>query len=172
MERIFGLEPVAGEDTRVLILGSMPSVESLNKQEYYGNKRNHFWKIMFMLFNSHELTNYEDKISFLKEKNIALWDVLYSCHREGSLDSNIKNEEPNEIEAFVKNHPSLRLIVCNGTKSYQSYKKFIGFNRLPGVEIIKLPSTSPVPGKYNKTLEGKLQEWKIIEEYLSRINGQ
>lgn len=166
VERIFGLEPVVGEDPRVLILGSMPSVESLRKQEYYGNKRNHFWKIMFMLFDSHELTDYEEKIAFLKDKKIALWDVLYSCHREGSLDSNIKNEEPNEIEAFVKNHPGLRLIVCNGTKSYKSYSKYIGHNRLPGIEVIKLPSTSPVPGKYNKTLEGKLQEWKIIKEYL------
>lgn len=166
MERIFGLEPVAGDDTRVLILGSMPSVESLRRQEYYGNKRNHFWKIIFMLFDSYEIPDYEDKIVFLKDKKIALWDVLYSCHREGSLDSNIKNEEPNDIEAFVKNHPGLRLIVCNGTKSYKSYQKYIGLNRLPGVEVIKLPSTSPVPGKYNKTLEGKLQEWKIIKEYL------
>ncbi len=166
VERIFGLEPVAGEDVRVLILGSMPSVESLGKQEYYGNKRNHFWKIMFMLFDQSELTNYGDRISFLKEKNIALWDVLYSCIREGSLDSNIKNEEPNEIEDCVKNNPGLRLIVCNGTKSYKSYQKYIGLNRFPGVEVIKLPSTSPVPGKYNKTLEGKLQEWKIIKEYL------
>ncbi|RFB14732.1 DNA-deoxyinosine glycosylase [Bacillus sp. HNG] len=166
VERIFGLEPIVGEDPRILILGSMPSVESLRKQEYYGNKRNHFWKIMFMLFESPELREYKDKIAFLKEQKIALWDVLYSCYREGSLDSNIKDEEPNEIEAFVKNHPNLRLIVCNGTKSYKSYQKYIGLNRLRGVEVIKLPSTSPVPGKYNKTLEGKLQEWKIIKDYL------
>ncbi|THE13067.1 DNA-deoxyinosine glycosylase [Bacillus timonensis] len=166
VERIFGLEPIVGEDPRILILGSMPSVESLRKQEYYGNQRNHFWKIMFMLFDSHELTDYKDKIAFVKERKIALWDVLYSCHREGSLDSSIKNEEPNEIEAFVKNHPNLRLIACNGTKSYKSYQKYIGLHRLPGVEVIKLPSTSPVPGKYNKTLEGKLQEWKIIKDYL------
>ncbi|MEH7380998.1 DNA-deoxyinosine glycosylase [Bacillus sp. JJ1533] len=166
MERIFGLAPVVGKDPRVLILGSMPSVESLRKQEYYGNKRNHFWKIMFLLFENQEITAYEDKIGFLKERKIALWDVLYSCHREGSLDANIKNEEPNEIESFVKKHSSIRLIVCNGTKSYKSYSTYIGLNRLPGVEVIKLPSTSPVPGKYNKTLEGKLQEWKIIKEYL------
>ncbi|MCC3359297.1 DNA-deoxyinosine glycosylase [Bacillus sp. REN16] len=166
VERIFGLEPVVGEEPRVLILGSMPSVESLKKQEYYGNKRNHFWKIMFMLFDSHELTDYEEKIAFLKEERIALWDVLYSCHREGSLDSNIKNEEPNQIVDFVKNHLNLRLIICNGTKSYQSYSKYIGLDQIPGIEVIKLPSTSPVPGKYNKTLEGKLQEWKIIKEYL------
>jgi hypoxanthine-DNA glycosylase len=166
VERIFGLEPVVGEDPIVLILGSMPSVESLRKQEYYGNKRNHFWKIMFQLFDSLERAEYEEKIAFLKDKNIALWDVLYSCHREGSLDSNIKNEEPNEIESFVKCHPTLRLIVCNGTKAYKSYQKYIGPNRFPELEVIKLPSTSPVPGKYNKTLEGKLQEWKKIKEYL------
>lgn len=166
VERIFGLDPVVGDDSKVLILGSMPSVESLRKKEYYGNKRNHFWKIMFQLFDSHEQAEYEDKIAFIKAKNIALWDVLYSCHREGSLDSNIKNEEPNEIEAFVNSHPNLRLIVCNGTKAYKSFQKYIGLNRFPGLEVIKLPSTSPVPGKYNKTLEGKLQEWKKIKEYL------
>ena len=102
MERIFGLAPVVGDAPKVLILGSMPSVESLRKQEYYGNKRNHFWKIIFQLFDSHEQLEYEAKIAFLKEKNIALWDVLYSCHREGSLDSNIKDEEPNKIEVFAE----------------------------------------------------------------------
>ncbi|MEH7225350.1 DNA-deoxyinosine glycosylase [Bacillus sp. JJ1566] len=166
VERIIGLEPVVGENPEVLILGSMPSVESLRKQEYYGNKHNHFWKIMFQLFDSHEIIDYAEKLAFLKDRKIALWDVLYSCHREGSLDSHIKNEEPNEIESFVKKHPSLRLIVCNGTKSYKSYQKYIGLERFPGIEVIKLPSTSPVPGKYNKTLEGKLQEWKIIRAYL------
>ncbi len=166
VERIFGLDPIVGEDPKVLILGSMPSVESLRKQEYYGNKRNHFWKIMFQLFDSLERAEYEEKIAFLKDQNIALWDVLYSCHREGSLDSNIKNEVPNEIESFVKCNPTLRLIVCNGTKAYKSYQKYIGLNRFPELKVIKLPSTSPVPGKYNKNLEGKLQEWKKIKEYL------
>ncbi|MEH7236813.1 DNA-deoxyinosine glycosylase [Bacillus sp. JJ1562] len=166
MERIFGLAPIVGEDPRVLVLGSMPSVESLRKQEYYGNKRNHFWKIMFTLFESEEIPDYEEKIAFLKDKKIALWDVLYSCYREGSLDSNIKSEEPNQIGDFVKNHPGLRLIICNGTKSYKSFSKYIGLDQFPGLDVIKLPSTSPVPGKYNKTLEGKLQEWKVIKEYL------
>lgn len=167
MERIYGLAPVVGNDPRVLILGSMPSEQSLQKQEYYGNKRNHFWTIMLELFNSHERSDYEEKISFLKKHKIALWDVLHSCHREGSLDVNIKNEEPNEIEAFVKEYPTIRLIVCNGSKAFKSYQKYIGINRFPGVEVIKLPSTSPVPGKYNKTLEGKIQEWKVIKKYLS-----
>ncbi|WP_077619550.1 DNA-deoxyinosine glycosylase [Bacillus sinesaloumensis] len=166
MEKIFGLAPVANLDARVLILGSMPSEQSLQKQEYYGNKRNHFWPIMFQLFDSPELIAYDDKIAFLKEKRVALWDVLYSCHREGSLDANIRNEEPNEIENFVKTHRGLRLIICNGTKAYKSYQKYIGLDRFPEIEVVRLPSTSPVPGKYNKTLEGKLQEWEMIKTYL------
>ncbi|WP_449537694.1 DNA-deoxyinosine glycosylase [Ferdinandcohnia sp. Marseille-Q9671] len=166
MGKIIGLDPVVGEDPRVLILGSMPSEQSLRKQQYYGNNRNHFWKIMFLLFDHYEIEEYEDKIPFIKDKKIALWDVLYSCIREGSLDVNIKEEEPNEIEAFVKKYPTLRLIACNGTKAYKSYQKYIGLDRFPGIEVVKLPSTSPVPGKYNKTLEGKLEDWNVIKEYV------
>lgn len=167
MEKLVGLKPVSDEDAEVLILGSMPSEESLKRNEYYGNKRNHFWKIMFLLFNSPELTEYQDKLAFLKARKIALWDVIKTCRREGSLDVNIRDEEPNDLEGFIETHPKIRLIVCNGTKSFTSYKKHIGLGRFPGVEVVKLPSTSPVPGKYNKTLEGKLQEWEIIRSFLN-----
>ncbi|MFT4415772.1 DNA-deoxyinosine glycosylase [Fredinandcohnia humi] len=166
MKRIYGLAPVAESDVQVLILGSMPGEESLRKNEYYGNKRNHFWKILFSLFEQPEITDYEEKLRFIKLHKIALWDVLYSCERVGSLDSNIKAEEPNDLESFVQTHQNLRLIACNGTKAFQSYKKYIGLHRFEGIEVVKLPSTSPVPGKYNKTLEGKLQEWEIVKKYI------
>ncbi|MFS0865032.1 DNA-deoxyinosine glycosylase [Fredinandcohnia sp. 179-A 10B2 NHS] len=167
MEKLVGLEPISEEDAEVLILGSMPSEESLKRSEYYGNKRNHFWKIMFLLFNHPELTDYSEKLVFLKSRKIALWDVIKTCRRKGSLDVNIRDEEPNDLESFIETHSNIRLIVCNGTKSFISFKKHIGLGRFPGVEVVKLPSTSPVPGKYNKTLEGKLQEWEIIRSFLN-----
>ncbi|MCH1626875.1 DNA-deoxyinosine glycosylase [Fredinandcohnia quinoae] len=166
LEKIVGLDAVFGKDARVLILGSMPGAESLRISEYYGNKRNHFWKIMYSLFGQAELTNYEEKMSFLKEHKIALWDVIHSCNRKGSLDSNIKNEEPNDIPELLKSNPSIKLIACNGTKSFATFKKYFGGHTFDGIDIIKLSSSSPVPGKYNKTVEGKIEEWRVIKEYL------
>lgn len=144
----------------------MPSVRSIDLQEYYGNPRNHFWTIMYRLFGGTPPTSYKEKIAFLKEKQIALWDTIGSCFREGSLDSAIKDEEPNNIPQLVTDYPTLQLIACNGTKSYTTLKKYFSDDELQNITIIKLPSSSPIPGRYNKTLDEKVEEWKKILEYL------
>src|SRR5690625_8040424 len=87
-EKLISFPPVLPETPRVLILGSMPGGMSLEKQEYYGNPRNHFWDILFELFQQDPLTDYEEKMQFLKQHQIALWDTIGTCYREGSLDSN------------------------------------------------------------------------------------
>jgi hypoxanthine-DNA glycosylase len=165
-ERIIGLPPVITEQSKVLILGSMPSVLSLESNEYYGNPRNHFWRILSGVIDQQPLKNYEDKIYFLNKYNIALWDTIGSCIREGSLDSSIVSEVPNDLPALLKNYPSLQLIACNGTKSYQTLKKYFSPEDLSNIPVIKLPSSSPIPGRYNKTLEEKIEVWKEILQYL------
>lgn len=164
--KLIGLDPIIAEDPKVLIVGSMPSVISLKNQQYYGNPRNHFWDILFELFNQKALTDYRGKLTFVKENHLVLWDVIGTCYREGSLDSNITEEEPNDIAKLLKKHPTIRLIACNGTKSFQTLKRTMDFAKLNDVDIIKLPSTSPIPGKYTKTFSGKVEEWKRIMDYL------
>src|SRR5690625_6041254 len=109
-EKLISFPPVLPETPRVLILGSMPGGMSLEKQEYYGNPRNHFWDILFELFQQDPLTDYQEKIQFVKQHQIALWDTIGTCYREGSLDSNIKEAEPNDIMSLLSRFPSIKLI--------------------------------------------------------------
>ncbi len=162
-EKLISFEPVLPANPKVLILGSMPGGISLKKEEYYGNPRNHFWDILFKLFDQESLTEYDEKIAFVKRKQLALWDTIGLCYREGSLDANIADEEPNDIIGLLNEHPGIRLIACNGGRSYETFRK--NFNT-SDVDVIKLPSTSPIPGRYTKTFKGKLEEWGKILEYM------
>lgn len=164
--QLVSLPPVVSYYPKVLILGSMPSVQSLEKQQYYGNPRNHFWPIMFKLFKIEPIESYEEKITFIKQKGMALWDTIGSCEREGSLDTHIKKEKPNDIRGFIMEQPSIRLIACNGTKSYQMLKKYIPLDDHLNIDVLKLPSTSPIPGRFNKTFPKKVEEWRQILAYL------
>jgi len=163
---IKSLEPIVDQQSKVLILGSIPGVESLRKQQYYGNPRNHFWGIMYRLFHQEELKTYDEKITFIKKHQISLWDVIYSCIREGSLDSNIQEELPNDIPGLLEQFPSIQFIGFNGGKAYDVFKKKIGFHTLKDVQYLKLPSTSPVPGKNVKSFEEKVMVWQVVKDYL------
>lgn len=156
-----GFEPIVGDEPRILILGSMPSVVSLEKQQYYGFKHNRFWKIISSYFDI-DFNNYEEKKKCIVENHIALWDTIESCEREGSLDSKIKNVKCNDIEWIINKYPSIKLIVCNGQKSYSLFVRY--FSNL-GVKYIGLPSTSNA----NRTIkESELyQKWyTIFDNYL------
>lgn len=158
--RITGLPPILPKSPRVLILGSIPGVQSLNKQQYYGNPRNHFWPILFRIFDEPEVSDYGNRIDWIREKEIALWDTIGSCIRPGSLDSKIKAEEPNDIISLLQQHPSIKRIICNGGKSYDVFKKYINLERTACyADVVKLPSTSPVPGRYTKSFEEKCAIW-------------
>jgi hypoxanthine-DNA glycosylase len=165
-QKVLSLDPIIDKNSQVLILGSMPGVESLTKKQYYANQRNHFWKIIFTIFDKEDSLDYSSRISFLHEYKIALWDVIHSCQRIGSLDSDIKYEKPNEIEKFLESYPNIKLILFNGGKSYEVFKKHIGLSSFSGIDLIKLPSTSPTPGKNVKSYEEKLKEWNIIKKYV------
>ncbi|WP_010650239.1 DNA-deoxyinosine glycosylase [Oceanobacillus massiliensis] len=165
-EKLKSFPPVLPDVPKVLILGSMPGGMSLAKNEYYGNPRNHFWMILFELFQEDPIEDYDEKIKFIKRQGIALWDSIGSCYRKGSLDASIKEEEPNDIMGLLQAYPSIQLIACNGTKSYQTFKKNFPLDQLAKAEVAKLPSTSPIPGRYTKTFEGKVEEWSKILQYL------
>ncbi|GAA0292086.1 hypoxanthine-DNA glycosylase [Gracilibacillus halotolerans] len=166
-EKKYSLAPIIGADAKVLILGSMPGEVSLRTQQYYHNRRNHFWKIIFTILNEQYTDDYETRKAIVKKHKIALWDVIKECERVGSLDSKIKNEIPNDFENLLSKHPTIKLIVLNGTKAYSVFKKYAANKVNPEIEVVKLPSTSPTPGRNVKSYEEKLRDWSLIKTYLN-----
>ncbi|GAB0157672.1 DNA-deoxyinosine glycosylase [Chryseobacterium sp. Alg-005] len=159
--RISSFPPIIDEASKILILGSIPGVKSLEKQQYYAHPQNAFWKIIFTLFREEFTRDYDEKIRILKKHHIALWDVIDSCERKGSLDSEIRNEEANQIAELLEQHPHIQAIFCNGGKSYKNLQKILGKNfRIP---IVLLPSTSPL---HTVSLEKKLESWSSILNFL------
>lgn len=160
MGRIFSFPAVANKNCEILILGSMPGVESLQQQQYYAHPHNAFWFIMQEVFGIERELAYSRRLAAVKKNKIALWDVLQYCEREGSLDSSIRNEHPNALDYFVREHKKLRKICCNGQKSFNSFKRHF-LRTTPelfeDVELISLPSTSPAMARM--TREEKLQHW-------------
>ncbi len=160
--RIFSFPPIIDESSEILILGSIPGQKSLEKQEYYAHPQNKFWRIIFELFNEIFTTDYTKKIQILEKHHIALWDVIDTCERKGSLDSEIRNEEANKIEELLHNYPNIKAIFCNGQKSYKNLQKILSKDfHLP---IIVLPSTSPAHASLK--YEEKLKSWKMVLNYL------
>lgn len=147
-------------NSQILILGSMPGVKSLDEQQYYAHPQNRFWKLMGKLCNKDNLQelNYNGKLQVLLQHKIALWDVIQSCERNGSLDSNIQNETPNNISDLLKQFPNIKVICLNGNKAYTAFKKYFS-EILEEYRCYKLPSTSPANAKY-KT-EDLYNEWQI-----------
>ena len=159
--RISSFPPIIDTQAEILILGSIPGVKSLEMQQYYAHPQNKFWKIIFELFNESFTEYYTERIKVLKKHHIALWDVIDSCERKGSLDSEIKNEEANQIAELVEQYPNIKAIFCNGGKSYKNLQKVLGKNyKLP---IILLPSTSPL---HTVSFDKKREEWVRILEFL------
>lgn len=148
MNSITGFPPIENKQAEVLILGSMPSEMSLQKQQYYGHQRNAFWPIMQALFNEDSEMPYSERQKLLRQNNIAVWDVLQSCYREGSLDAAIKMDtiKVNDFYAFFSIHTRLKWVCFNGAKAETLYNKFVladiknDFNSLT---YVRLPSTSP-----------------------------
>lgn len=161
MNRISSFAPVVDNHSKILILGSVPGIKSLEMQQYYAHPQNQFWKLMFHLFDEEFSSNYTEKLRLLKRHHIALWDVIESCERKGSRDTEIKDEIDNNIPKLIENHPNIQTIFCNGQKSYKNLLKIVSKDfRLP---IIGLPSTSPL---HTVKFEEKLESWRVIRDYL------
>lgn len=149
--------PVYDSKSKILLLGSFPSVKSRKEQFYYAHPQNRFWKVMSIIFNE-EIT---DKKQFLLNKNIALWDVIESCEINGSSDASIKNVIPNDISLII-NNSEVKYIFVLGKKAYDMYYKYI-FNKVKK-DAILLPSTSPANAI--KNLDELVKEFSIIIEKL------
>jgi hypoxanthine-DNA glycosylase len=147
--------PFVNSQTKILILGTMPGIASLEKQEYYAHKRNHFWKIMYTLLNNLPISEiFEEKIQLLQANNIGLWDVLENCERKGSLDIHIKNQKENDFETLFKEFPGISKIIFNGKESHKYFLK--KFGQIKGITYYVMPSTSPAN---TMTFENKLKIW-------------
>ncbi len=153
------LKPIYNEQSKVLILGSMPSIISRENNFYYAHKTNRFWKILSILFNTELKTN-TDKENFLLNNNIAIFDMIKECDINGSSDSSIKNIKINNLKPIIKNS-KIKYIFCTGKLSYNLYQKYYKDLNL---ECFYLPSPSSANATYS--LEKLLTEYKIIKEKL------
>ena len=169
MSTVTGFPPIADNNAIILILGSMPSIKSLEQQQYYAHPRNSFWFIMTKLLGDKSDLDYAERKALLLHNKIALWDVLNTCQRKGSLDSSIKNETivVNDFNKFFTEHLLIRTVFFNGSRAQQEYNRHV----LPvlntefaSISYQRLPSTSPAMASLNR--EQKLQQWKIILHHL------
>ena len=153
--------PIIDKESKILILGSIPGVKSLEMQQYYAHPQNKFWKIICEIFNEDFTTDYSERIKILEKHHISIWDVIDTCERKGSLDSEIRNEEANDIQQLLQNYPSIKAIFCNGQKSFKNLQKIMG--KECAIPIFVLPSTSPL---HTISFEKQLREWEILKSFL------
>ncbi|MDN3676865.1 DNA-deoxyinosine glycosylase [Flavobacterium paronense] len=151
---------IADTTAKILILGTMPGAQSLALNEYYGNRRNHFWQLLFTLCNESYSTDYQTKKNLILTNRIALWDVLQACERQGSLDSAILKEVPNDFDDFLKTHPYITHIFFNGQQAAKFFKKYVTVDN--SYTLVTLPSTSPANAGFS--FQRKLEAWKQIVE--------
>lgn len=162
--RLTGLAPIHTPGATLLLLGSMPSAESLRLQQYYGHPQNHFWKLVFAMLEEDCPAAYATRINRLQARGIALWDSIHSCTRPGSLDKNIKHAQPNPLGSFIEAHPHLRAVGFNGTMAQKVHDAH--FPRREGLVYMLLPSSSPVPRRQIRRLEDKQPAWQSLQMYL------
>lgn len=158
-ELLHGLAPIVGEQPRVLVLGNMPSVMSLTVQEYYGNPRNAFWRITAEVIGFDAAAPYAERVIALQRHGIAVWDVLRSCRRVGSLDSAVERDSmvPNDFSRFFDDHRGIELVVFNGAAAEANYRRLVRVE--PSPPSVRLPSTSPAQ---TMRYADKLGAWRAV----------
>ena len=170
MPAINSFSPVLKPGAKILILGSMPGKRSLEDNQYYAHPRNTFWRIFLNLFSPEEsfsegIDEYQQKIACLENANVALWDVLQSCLRESSLDSDIVESSiiVNDFSRLFSENPTIKHIYFNGAKAEELYKRYVIpslSDQAKRLSMTRLPSTSPAYAALS--FEKKLQEWTVI----------
>ena len=161
---IHPIPPLYDQDSRILILGSFPSVKSREQQFFYGHEQNRFWKVIAAITGNHVPRTISEKKALLLRSGIAVWDVIASCTITGSADSSIKNVIPNDLSRILQ-ETKIHKIYTNGTKADQLYRKHL--YPQTGIEAIKLPSTSPANATYS--LEQLIAKWYVIRKELTTI---
>jgi len=153
--RVYSFPPIADSGSRILILGSMPGTGSLRAGEYYAHPRNAFWRIMAELVGADFDKPYAERTKILCEQGIAVWDVFQSCVRDGSLDTAISQEIPNDFASFFAKHRQIAHVGLNGGKAAAAFAKFAVCP--PHVKVVRLPSSSPA---YTMRFEQKCAAWR------------
>ncbi len=162
MTRVHSFPPIAAPDARRLLLGSMPGIASLTAQQYYAHPQNVFWKVLTAALDINAALSYEERCRQLMERRIAVWDVLKTCTRTGSLDSDILADSvaPNDFAGFFAKHPHIELICFNGAKAEDIWRRHIA-PTLPqavtAIRTVRLPSTSPAHASL--ALAEKITRW-------------
>lgn len=151
--------PVYDKDSRILILGSFPSVKSREQQFFYGHKQNRFWRVVAQVFGCEAPESIEQKRQMLLSYHVALWDVIASCEITGSSDASIRNVAPNDLSVILS-QADIQAIYTNGGKAQELYRKYIF--PVNGREAVLLPSTSPANAGYS--LQRLVEAWKVIRE--------
>ena len=151
--------PLFNEDSRVLILGSFPSVKSREQNFFYGHPQNRFWKVVAAVFRRPVPETIEEKKELILSGRLALWDSIASCEITGSSDASIRNAQANDISIILENS-KIERIYCNGRKSHELYRKYI--EAQTGREAACLPSTSPANAQWS--LEKLINAWSVIAE--------
>ncbi len=168
MARVHSFEPVIGRDPRVLILGSMPGIASLEAVQYYAHPRNAFWRIMEQLFEVDFDCDYAQRLARVRHLPVALWDTLKSCHREGSLDSRIEKHdlEANDIPTLLNREKGIQAIAFNGATSEKYFIRLVKpqLDKNSTVKLLRMPSTSPANAGFS--FEEKLTHWQQILSYV------
>ncbi len=163
---------IANKNARVLVLGSMPGEASLQANQYYANPRNSFWSIMASMLNAGSELVYEERKKLISQHKIALWDVMKSCVREGSLDSSIDNASiiVNDLDSFYSEHPNVSCVFFNGMKAEKEYNRHvlpIVSEKYQYLEYYRLPSTSPAMAALK--VDEKLVKWSIVKDKLQSL---
>ena len=157
--KVHPFPPLYNENSRILILGSFPSVKSREVNFFYGHKQNRFWKVISAVLEEKEPESIEEKKNLILENGIALWDVIASCDIEGSSDSSIKNVTPNDLRIILEGSKVERIFV-NGKTAEKYYNKYV--KPVLGRSALCLPSTSPANAAWS--LERLISAWMIIKE--------
>ena len=155
------IPPVYGRDSRILILGSFPSVKSRETGFFYGHPRNRFWTVLSLVLGGDVPQTVPEKREFLLRNRIAVWDVIRSCEIDGSSDARIRGAEVNDLGAILK-EADIRAVFTNGKTAHRYYARFA--QPLTGRPDVCLPSTSPANAAWST--ERLAEEWKRIAEYL------
>jgi TDG/mug DNA glycosylase family protein len=166
--RVQSFAPILGKHPRILILGSMPGIASLEAVQYYAHPRNIFWPIMADLFSIDAETDYARRIAQISEAPVILWDTLKRCERSGSLDASIKRDtvEVNDIPGLLSEFPGIRAVACNGATSANYFRKLVMPQISAEIEIEMLPMPSTSPANAGMTFAQKLAAWRRLLAYI------
>jgi hypoxanthine-DNA glycosylase len=153
--------PLFQADSKILILGSFPSVKTREYGFFYGHPRNRFWPLLERIFGVKLSTDIEERRAFLLQHHLAVYDVIYQCDIVGSSDASIQNVIPSDLSPIFE-EADIQHVFCNGGTAYRYYQKYQ--ERKTGFKAIQLPSTSPANARYS--MEDLYHQWRIIREYM------